>query len=182
MWKKTGEFVLRYRVPLLLILLVATIFMAWQASQVKLSYDFAKAIPTDNPKYIAYQQFKKKFGEDGNLLVVGIQTRDMFREDFFNDYSALHYDLKKVNGVDDVLSMPGAVNLVKNLETEKLDATPLFPQGRLTAQQIDSSREIFFQPSFLPRPYVQPRVRRLADGRQGEQGRAGFGRARPGCG
>lgn len=148
MWKKTGEFVLRYRVPLLLILLVATIFMAWQASQVKLSYDFAKAIPTDNPKYIAYQQFKKKFGEDGNLLVVGIQTRDMFREDFFNDYSALHYDLKKVNGVDDVLSMPGAVNLVKNLETEKLDATPLFPQGRLTAQQIDSSREIFFSLPF----------------------------------
>lgn len=148
MWKKTGEFVLRSRVPLLLLLLVATIFMGWQASQVKLSYDFAKAIPTDNPKYIAYQEFKKKFGEDGNLLVVGIQTQDMFREDFFNDYSALHYDLKKVKGVDDVLSMPGAVNLVKNEATEKLEATALFPQGRLTQQQIDSSREIFYSLPF----------------------------------
>jgi uncharacterized protein len=148
MWKKTGAFVLRYRIPLLLLLMVATVFMGWQASQVKLSYDFAKAIPTDNPKYIAYQEFKKKFGEDGNLLVVGIQTQDMFREDFFNDYSALHYDLKNVKGVDDVLSMPGAVNLVKNEATEKLEATTLFLQGRLTQQQIDSSREIFYSLPF----------------------------------
>src|SRR5688500_2679748 len=148
MWKKTGEFVLRSRVPLLLILLVATVFMGWQASQVKLSYDFAKAIPTDNPKYIAYQEFKKKFGEDGNLLVVGIQTKDMFREGFFNDYSTLHYDLKKVRGVDDVLSMPGAVNLVRNDSSEKLEAVTLFPPGRLGQQQIDSSREIFYSLPF----------------------------------
>lgn len=148
MWKKTGEFVLRSRVPLLLILLVATIFMGWQASQVKLSYDFSKAIPTDNPKYIAYQEFKKKFGEDGNLLVVGVQTQEMFREDFFNDYSALHYDLKNVKGVDDVLSMPGAVNLVRNDSTERLEGITVFPQGQLSQPRIDSSREIFYSLPF----------------------------------
>ena len=38
------------------------------------------------PKYIAYQEFRKKFGEDGNLLVIGLQTTDLFSEKIFNEY------------------------------------------------------------------------------------------------
>ncbi|HEX2532938.1 MAG TPA: hypothetical protein VHK69_04335, partial [Chitinophagaceae bacterium] len=74
MWKSLGVAILRYRVLFSVILALLTAFLAWQASQVQLSYEFAKAIPTDHPKYIAYQGFKKKFGEDGNLLAVGIRT------------------------------------------------------------------------------------------------------------
>jgi uncharacterized protein len=148
MWKNLGEFILRYRVVLLTILLVLTGFMAWQASKVKLSYEFAKAIPVDNPKYLAYQEFKKKFGEDGNLLVIGVQTDKMFQQDVFNDYVALHNALKGVKGVDDVLSMPMAVNLVKDYETEKLQATPIFKSGPLTQQEIDSSKQVFYNLPF----------------------------------
>ena len=59
MWKALGEGILRYKTILLIILLAATAFMGWHASKVKLSYDFARAIPTDNPKYQAYQEFRK---------------------------------------------------------------------------------------------------------------------------
>lgn len=38
---------------LLILLIAATVFMGYEASKVKMSYDFAKAIPTDNPKYQA---------------------------------------------------------------------------------------------------------------------------------
>ncbi len=72
MWKTSGITILQYRTPLLILLLLVTAFMGWHASKVKLSYDFARAIPTDHPKFIAYQQFKAKFGEDGNLLVIGV--------------------------------------------------------------------------------------------------------------
>ena len=89
MWKRLGIFVISYRLPLLILLLVVTAVMGFFASKVKLSYEFARAIPTDNPKYIAYQDFKKKFGEDGNLLVIGLQTPDLFSEKLFNEYAAL---------------------------------------------------------------------------------------------
>src|SRR5215218_8524715 len=93
MWKKLGESVLRNRFLLLALLAAATVFMGWQASKVQLSYEFVKAIPTDHPKYIAYQEFKKKFGEDGNLLVIGIQTNNLFQEALFNDYATLRVNL-----------------------------------------------------------------------------------------
>src|SRR4029079_12929881 len=112
MWQSLGQFILRYRLFLLLLLISLTAFMAYHASKVELSYEFARAIPTDHPKYKAYQDFKKRFGEDGNLLVIGIQTDKLFSEEKFNSYSGLQRDLKKINGVEDIISLPSAVNLV----------------------------------------------------------------------
>lgn len=148
MWKKLGEAVLRYRAVLLTLLLLATAVMAWQASQVQLSYEFSKAIPTDNPKYTEYQAFKSKFGEDGNLVVVGVQTPNLFDPQFFNDYIGLNNAFKKVPSVEDVLSVPGAINLVKDYETEKLQATPIFENPPLTPAQVDSSKNIFLSLPF----------------------------------
>src|SRR4051794_25385459 len=78
MWEGTGRFVLKFRVILLLILATSTGFMAWHASKVELSNEFSRAIPLDNIKYIQYQSFKQKFGEDGNLMVIGMQTDRLF--------------------------------------------------------------------------------------------------------
>ena len=142
MWKLLGETVLKYRFLLLALLLLITTFMAWHASKVKLSYEFSRAIPTDNPKYLAYQEFRKKFGEDGNLMVVGIQTNKIFDAAIFNDYRKLHRDIKGVKGVNDVISLSSSINLTKNYDTEKLQATPVFNEGVLLQQQIDSSKKV----------------------------------------
>jgi len=143
MWKSFGEGVLRFRLPLSILLLAATVFMAWQASQVKLSYEFSRAIPTDNPKYIAYQQFKKQFGEDGNMLVIGVQTKNFFTPDFFNDYRVLQQNIKKISGVEDILSVPSAVTLLKDEATQKLQPTPIFRDTVLSQAELDSSAAVF---------------------------------------
>ena len=119
MWQRLGQFILKYRIPLLALLIGSTVFMGIHASRVQLSYDFARAIPIDNPKYKAYQEFRSKFGEDGNLMVIGIQTDKLFEETTFNAYAELQRSLKKVEGVDDIISVPSAVNLVKIPETDR---------------------------------------------------------------
>ena len=129
MWKTIARLVLRYGYLWLFIILGLTVFLGWEASQVKLSYEFSKAIPTDHPKYIAYQQFRKKFGEDGNLLVIGIQSDKIFQKDLFNDYVKLIHDLKKTQYVEDAISMPGAINLVRSADAEKLQAASCMLQA-----------------------------------------------------
>src|SRR4029078_3630088 len=118
MWNTLARMILRYGYVWLAILLGITAFLGWQASKVKLSYEFARAIPTDHPKYIAYQEFRKKFGEDGNLLVIGIESKNIFQQDIFNDYVELARDVKSVKGVEEIISMPGAVNLVRTDTSE----------------------------------------------------------------
>src|SRR5687767_1636993 len=144
MWKALGEAILRYKIILVLLLLVATAFMGWHASKVKLSYEFSRAIPTDNPKYQAYQEFRSKYGEDGNLLVIGIQTKDIFQQAIFADYLKLYSLLKKTAGVEDVVSLPSAVNLIKDSATEKLQAKLIFSDTALSQPTLDSSKAVFY--------------------------------------
>ena len=143
MWNILARTILRFGYLLLVILLVVTAFLGWRASKVKLSYEFAKAIPTDNPKYVAYREFRKKFGDDGNLLVIGIQTDKLFQQQFFNEYLSLQRQIKTLKGVDDIVSVPAAINLVKIEATEKLQARPIFRDTILSQQEIDSSSHIF---------------------------------------
>ncbi len=143
MWGRIALLVLRFRWPLLILVLALTGFMAWHASKVELSYEFTRAIPTDNPKYRAYQDFRKQFGEDGNLLVIGFESDNLFQEKLFNDYSAFAETLRKTDGVIGVLSVPGATNLVKDTLSEKLKAVPVFPSGILSQQTLDSSKKYF---------------------------------------
>ncbi len=120
MWHKTAAFIIKYRVALLITLLAATGVMGYFASQVALSYEFTSAVPTDNPKYIEYQAFRKQFGEDGNLMVIGVQTDKFFEPEFFSDYAVLADEMTHISAVENVLSIPGAVTLVKDTATSKL--------------------------------------------------------------
>jgi hypothetical protein len=143
MWYQLGKWVLRYRLPLLLLVIFSTAAMAvFFAARVQMSYEFARAIPVDHPKYKEYVAFKQQFGEDGNLLVIGFQKKDMFRLDFFKKFTVLQQQIKKVNGVEDVLSISAALNLVKDSSTEKLKAVPVFPETMQTQEELNTAGEI----------------------------------------
>jgi uncharacterized protein len=143
MWGSIAAFVLKYRLALLLFLSVVIVYAAFQASKVELSYEYTRAIPTDNAKYQEYLQFLKKFGDDGNLLVIGVQTDRLFSKDVFNDYLQLNRNLKKINGVEQVLSIPDAIILNKNTSTEKLEAWSIFPGLFDSQAKLDSARKTF---------------------------------------
>ena len=140
MWYRIAAFVIKFRITLMVTLLVATSFMGYHASKVQLSYEFTNAIPTDNPKYQAYQSFRKLFGEDGNLMVIGVQTKDFFSEPFFRDYATLVKDIEKVQGVENVLSIPGAITLAPDTAARKMVTVKLLPDANAG---IDSFRDQF---------------------------------------
>jgi predicted RND superfamily exporter protein len=157
MWRSLARVILRFGYFWLFLLLAATAFFGWQASQVKLSYEFTRAIPTDNPKYLEYQAFRKKFGEDGNLLVIGIQTKDLFRREIFNDYQDMAMRIKKTNGVEDEVSVPTAINLIRNDSTEKLGAEPIFHGNYQSQEELDSARDAFLNLPFYRGLLYQPK-------------------------
>jgi len=148
MWEKIARFILRFRWMLLILLLAIVGVMGYHASRVQMSYEFAKAIPTDNPKYQAYQAFRSQFGEDGNLLVIGIQTNDLFKAPLFNDYAVMAKEIKAIPAVEDIISVPAASNLVKDINTEKLNAVPVFPNRPLSQAELDTMSALFYSLPF----------------------------------
>lgn len=148
MWKQLAKFVIKNRIVLLILLALTTAVMGFYASKIKLSYEFSKAIPTDNPKYLDYVSFKERFGDEGNTLVMGVKTKDLFTLKNFTAYQQLVASLKKIPAVEDILSAPGAVQLLKDSTTEKMGAAKIFPDAVTTQVELDSVAAVFFNLPF----------------------------------
>ena len=160
MWESIARFVLKHKLVLLIALALATTFMGWHASKVQLSYDFTRAIPTDNARWVSYQNFRRQFGEDGNMVVIGMQSEHLFDEKVFTDLALLATQLRNVDGVENVLSIPTAVTLVKDSVSQKLKAVNIFVKDSGTQQfpHFDSSRQLFFGLPFYKNVLYNPQT------------------------
>jgi len=143
MWYRLGQFILKFRLALLILLFAATGIMAYYASKVTLSYDFSLAVPVDNPKYLDYQAFHKKFGGDGNTLFLGIQSDQFYTPAIFNAVGQFHKDLKKVPYVEEVLSIPEVINLKKDSASEQLIPQKIFHYPYNNQKDLDSAKAVF---------------------------------------
>ena len=156
MWETIARFVLKNKLFLLIVLGLITAFMGWHASKVQLSYDFTGAIPTDNARYVSYQHFRKQFGEDGNMMVIGLQSQHLFEEKTFRDFALLGKQIKGIKGVENVLSIPVAVTLVKDT-VAGLQAANIFNLDK-TDISFDSSKNLFFSLPFYKNVLYNPQT------------------------
>jgi uncharacterized protein len=156
MWQQLGKFVIKKRLPLLIVLFALSAVMGFYASKVKLSYEFAAAIPTDNAKYIAYKAFQKRFGDDGNTMVIGVKTDKLFTITYFNEYATLQKKLKQVEYVEDILAVPSAITLKKDSATEKMLPAKIFADEYTNQAQLDEAAAIFKNLSFYKQKLYNP--------------------------
>lgn len=142
MWNRLAHFILKYKLPLLALLIGITVWMGFEASKVQMSYEFSKAIPADNPKYQDYLAFKQRFGDDGNTMVLGFSTDSLYSMRVFNAMGLLHQQLKKVAGIDEILSIPEASTLVK-ADSSKLSFIKIFHYPYTSQALLDSDKHVF---------------------------------------
>ena len=94
MFSWLARFILRNRILLLVFIGAITIFMGYKATDIELSYDFAKILPADDPDYIAYEKFKNTFGEDGSVMVIGVEDKNFYQLEKINNWWQLGEDIK----------------------------------------------------------------------------------------
>ncbi|MGB6036755.1 MAG: hypothetical protein WBG42_10850, partial [Cryomorphaceae bacterium] len=125
MWEKTAGFILRNRLALLAVVVVVTVFMAFQARTVTMSYKFGGILPKDDSTQIEYDRFTDRFSEDGNILVLGVQGEKLHTYPTFSKWYSLGYDLKAIDGIDSVFSEAHLYTLKKNTSEKKFDVEKL---------------------------------------------------------
>lgn len=138
MWRKFAGLLLRNKLVFTLSILLATIFMGYEANKMELSYEFAKILPADDPIFVEYQNFKKQFGEDGNVMVLGFEDKNFYTLNKFNDWYHLSKTIKIIPGIKEVLSVPTAYKLLRNDSLSKFDFVPLITKIPHTQHDVDS--------------------------------------------
>ena len=141
MWKYFSDILLRNKLAFTLALLLITAFMGFETSKIELSYDFAKILPDDDSSYVEYVRFKKQFGEDGNVMVIGFEDKQLFQLTKLNDWYKLTDTIKNIQGIKGVLSITSLFKIVKNDSLEKFEFLPVINHPFYNQQQVDSFKQ-----------------------------------------
>ncbi len=131
-WFGIARFILRQRVPLLAVVLMLTAFMAYHASEIRLSYHGNRLIPETDSDYIAYQDFCEKFGVDGNVLVVGLQAPRLMDPSFMQHWINLSDRVRGIPGVVRCYTAADLPILVRNDSTRSFEFSRRFINGDWT--------------------------------------------------
>ncbi|GGB84691.1 efflux RND transporter permease subunit [Dyadobacter sediminis] len=141
MWNKIATYIIRYRLLWVALVLVSTIFMAYEASKIELSYQFARILPSSDPVEKEYQDFRKLFGEDGSVMVIGWQDPQLFEINKFRDWCKLSQEIKETQGIKNVLSLANVYKIVRNDSLQQFDFSPVIRQIPSTQQEVDSLKK-----------------------------------------
>lgn len=156
MWYRLGQNILKYKKTYLFFILLSTVVMGYFAVQIKLSYEYTKAIPSDNPKFIVYNEFVKKYGVDGTTVVVGFKTDDFYTKAFFNQVDALHKTIKQNSAVAEVMSIPTAYTITKDSVDTKFNAAKIFHAPYTLDSVLLADKTVFENLPFYQNLYYNP--------------------------
>lgn len=148
MWKYFSRILLRNKAIFTTVVLLITAFMGYETSRVELSYDFAQILPNTDSTFIEYQNFKKHFGEDGNVMVMGFEDKNLFEYEKFKDWYELSKTIKNIQGIKELMSVPTIFKFVKNDSLEKFEFIPLIKGDIKNQQQVDSIKADFLNLPF----------------------------------
>ena len=136
-WSILASFFLRNRGLLIFIFACITLFLGYFATKVSISYEFAKLLPDNDSTLITYQNFKNKFGEDGAVMVIGIEDKSFFELQKFNDWGSLAKEIKSISGIQEVVCANRIFSLQKNDSLGKFEFSALIKRNPYNQAEMD---------------------------------------------
>jgi uncharacterized protein len=138
MWNRIADFIIRFRTFLIAIIGVITLFMGFYATKVEMSYDFMRTVPPHDPDMVFLNHFKAQFGEDGNMMAIGVKDSSIYKLENFQKLKTFSNEIRKIEGVGEVLSLPLLRVMLKDTVEKRFYFQPLFPDQIQSQHQLDS--------------------------------------------
>ena len=148
MWTKFSHIIMKYRLILVILIGVITVFMGYHARKAELSYDFGKTVPQDDPDMVTFMRFKSMFGEDGNLLAIGVRDSSLYNVRNFELFRRLSDSIMTFDGVSQVYSLPQIERLEKDTAERQFVLNRIFTSEIQNEQELDSLVQLAFEQKF----------------------------------
>ena len=129
-WELIARIVLRNRILMLSIIAAITVFLALQWKNIHFTFTEANMLPDDNIANVEYNAFLDKFGEEGNLIIIGVKDSTFFTPKAYAAWSKLMNTIKKNQEVDLVVSLNDLKKLQKNEALETFELVPFVDESK----------------------------------------------------
>ncbi|MDR7209724.1 efflux RND transporter permease subunit [Flavobacterium piscis] len=129
-WEFIARIVLKNRITIISLIILITIFFGLQWKNIRFSFTEANLLPDDHIVNKQYEAFLKEFGEEGNLIVIGVQGDAFFTPKAFAAWEKLTKSLKNQKEVDLVVSITDLQKLQKNDSIKSFELVPFVNESK----------------------------------------------------
>lgn len=148
-WDTVARLILRNKIGILITVVLITILFSTQWKYMRFTYTEANLLPDDHEVNLEYNKFLNIFGEEGNLIVLGVKDSTLFTVDKLNAWNALSDSFRNDDEVITVASIKDLQKLIKDTENEKFTLVPFIKDSIHSKTQIDTLQyELFTQYPF----------------------------------
>jgi len=143
-WGWVARFILRNRTGILIVIAVITVLLALQWKNMRFTYTEANLLPDDHPINLEYDQFLSHFGEEGNLIVMGVKDSTIFTPEKFKAWNQLSKDIAKFKEVELTLSVGNLQKLEKKTDTTGFELVPFIKDSVFTDANLAAYKDELF--------------------------------------
>ncbi|MEX2231318.1 MAG: efflux RND transporter permease subunit [Cyclobacteriaceae bacterium] len=138
MWDNIARLIIKYRLPLIVLITIITAIMGYYATKVQMSYDFARTVPLNDPDMVMLQNFRDQFGEDGNAIAIGFKDSAIYEQKNFEAFRNFARTVRQISGVSEVMALPLLKMALKDIENSRFYLANIFPETIRSKEEFDS--------------------------------------------
>ena len=130
-WQTVARVVLRNRTAMLIGIGVITLLLALQWKNIEFTYTEANLLPQDHAVNIEYNAFLDKFGEEGNLIIVGVKDSTLFTPKAYAAYGEMMKNIKASKEVSLTIAVNDLKKLQKNDSLQTFETVPFVESSKV---------------------------------------------------
>ena len=134
-WYNLANGILRFKIYILALLSAITIILGVTASKIQLSYELAKILPKTDERFKLYESFKNRYGEDGNVMVIGLENNQIFKPNEFDAWAKLTNEIKNKPGIKHVLALSNLPEIYLDSTNKKFGTREIWNSKIPTTQE-----------------------------------------------
>jgi predicted RND superfamily exporter protein len=110
----------------------------------RFTYTEANLLPDDHEINLEYKAFLDQFGEEGNLIVLGVKDSTLFTPEKFSAWNQLSSDFRKAEEVELTLSIGDLQKLEKRKDIEGFQMVPFIKDSVFTQEELENYKHELF--------------------------------------
>ena len=137
-WNALARLILRNRVAILVLIGLFTALMVSQWGKMRFSYTEANLLPDDHSVNLDYNRFLEIFGEEGNLIVLGVKDSRLFSVKNLNAWVRFSKSFESNPNVETIVTLQDLKKLVKNKRRQQFDFIPFIKDSLKTTKELEA--------------------------------------------
>ncbi len=143
-WEAVARLILRNRIVILIMIGLGTALMVSQWNKMRFSYTEANLLPDQHHVNLDYNTFLDIFGEEGNIIVLGVKDSTLLTAQNFNAWNSFSKSIEKNENIEAVITLQDLKKLIKDQKKQQFVFEPIVNDSIRSNDELEQLQSSLF--------------------------------------